>query len=156
MWLYSLFNLGTILGWVVNATLRPLYNPGKTRYPLYRRLGGPPGPVWTSAENLAPTGIRSPDRPARSQSLHRLSYPDPRQYSTKPKITNTELANHRCRIPANIITAAMRIIYQIKNRDIWASRKMCSGYRDFLKRYSPWGKKGRMGPHSCRKRLRVR
>jgi hypothetical protein len=27
------------------------------------------------AENLAPTGIRSPDRPARSQSLYRLSYP---------------------------------------------------------------------------------
>jgi hypothetical protein len=28
-------------------------------------------------ENLAPTRIRSPDRPARSQSLHRLSYPGP-------------------------------------------------------------------------------
>ena len=28
--------------------------PGKTRYPLYRRLGGPPGLVWTDAENLAP------------------------------------------------------------------------------------------------------
>jgi hypothetical protein len=27
---------------------------GKTRYPLYRRLGGPQGPVWTNAENLAP------------------------------------------------------------------------------------------------------
>jgi hypothetical protein len=26
-------------------------------------------------ENLASTGIRSPDRPARSQSLYRLSYP---------------------------------------------------------------------------------
>ena len=25
-----------------------------------------PGPVWTGAENLASTGIRSPDRPARS------------------------------------------------------------------------------------------
>jgi hypothetical protein len=28
--------------------------PGKTRYPLYRRLGGPhKGPVCTGAENLA-------------------------------------------------------------------------------------------------------
>ena len=27
--------------------------PEKTRYTLYRRLGGPPGPVWTGAENLA-------------------------------------------------------------------------------------------------------
>jgi hypothetical protein len=28
--------------------------PGKTRYPLYRRLGGLQWPVWTGAENLAP------------------------------------------------------------------------------------------------------
>ena len=34
-----------------------------------------PGPVWTGAENLAPTGIRFLDRPARSQSLHRARYP---------------------------------------------------------------------------------
>jgi len=27
----------------------------------------PPGPVWTGEENLTPTGIRSPDRPARSE-----------------------------------------------------------------------------------------
>jgi hypothetical protein len=33
-----------------------------------------PGPVWTVAENLDPTGIRSPDRPARSESLYWLSY----------------------------------------------------------------------------------
>ena len=48
--------------------------PGKTRYPFYRRLGGPQG--WSErAENLAPTRIRSPDRPALSQSLYQLSYP---------------------------------------------------------------------------------
>jgi hypothetical protein len=29
------------------------------------------------AQNLALTGIRSPERPAVSQSLYRLSYPDP-------------------------------------------------------------------------------
>jgi len=48
--------------------------PGKTGYPLYRMLGGPQGRSGR-AENLAPTGIRSPDGPARSQSLYRLSYP---------------------------------------------------------------------------------
>jgi hypothetical protein len=39
--------------------------------------GGWVGPRagWTRAENLAPTGIRSPDRPARSESLYRLGYP---------------------------------------------------------------------------------
>jgi hypothetical protein len=33
------------------------------------------GTVWTDAENLASTGVRSPDRPARSESLYRLRYP---------------------------------------------------------------------------------
>ena len=37
----------------------------KTHYSLYRRLGGP-------QENLAPTGIQSPDRPAHSESLYWL------------------------------------------------------------------------------------
>jgi hypothetical protein len=36
-----------------------------------------PGPVWTGEENLAPMGIRSPERPARSQSLCRLRYVTP-------------------------------------------------------------------------------
>ena len=54
--------------------------PGKTRCPLYRRLGTPQGrsePVW---ENLASTGIRSPDRPARSEWLYRLSYRGPSSF----------------------------------------------------------------------------
>ena len=37
--------------------------------------GRPPGPVWTGAENLTPTGNRPSDRPTRSQSLYRLRYP---------------------------------------------------------------------------------
>jgi len=49
-------------------------HPAKTWYPLYRWLGGPTGPVWTGAEkSRPPTGIRSPDRLARSESLYRLS-----------------------------------------------------------------------------------
>ena len=51
----------------------------KTRCLLYRRLGGPPGPVWMGAENIAVTGIRSSDRPARSESLYRLSYHVPQR-----------------------------------------------------------------------------
>jgi hypothetical protein len=49
--------------------------PGKR--PSTHFIGGwvAPEPVWTGAENLAPTGIRSPDRPARSESLYRLRYP---------------------------------------------------------------------------------
>ena len=40
---------------------------------------GPAWPVWTGVGNLATTGIRSPDRPARSESLYRLSYRRPFQ-----------------------------------------------------------------------------
>jgi hypothetical protein len=48
-----------------SSTPRPSrFTPGKdTRNPLCRRLVGPPGPVWTGVENLAPTGIRFPNRP---------------------------------------------------------------------------------------------
>ena len=49
--------------------------PQKDQVPIGQKAGWAPGPVWTEAENLAPTGIRSPNRPARSQSLYRLSYP---------------------------------------------------------------------------------
>jgi hypothetical protein len=46
------------------------FPPGKTPYPLWV------GPR-ASLKNLAPNGIRSPDRPARSELLFRLSYPGP-------------------------------------------------------------------------------
>ena len=49
--------------------------PGKDSVPIVQEAGWAPGPVWTGAENLAPTGIRSPDLPAHSQSLYQLSYP---------------------------------------------------------------------------------
>ena len=49
--------------------------PGKYPVPIVQEAGWAPGPVWTGAENLAPTGTRSTDRPARSQSLYRLSFP---------------------------------------------------------------------------------
>ena len=66
---------GTSRGWGVSVTSRPLFTPGKDPVPIVQEAGWAPGPVWTGAENLAPTGIRSLDRPARSQSLYRLRYP---------------------------------------------------------------------------------
>ena len=54
------------------------FNPGKeTRYPLYRRLGGPQGRSGRVRKISPPNGIRSPDRSALSEYLHRLSYPGP-------------------------------------------------------------------------------
>ena len=54
---------------------QPLFTLGKDPVPIVLEAGWAPGPVWTGAEILALTGIRSPDRPARSQSLYRLHYP---------------------------------------------------------------------------------
>jgi len=54
--------------WSAARPSRPL-TPGKTRYPMYRRLGGPPGLVWTGGKSR-PHRDSIPDRPARSQSLY--------------------------------------------------------------------------------------
>ena len=66
---------GITRGWGVNVTPWPLFTPAKGPVPIVQEGGWAPGPVWTGAENFAPTGIRSPDRPDLSQSLYRLSYP---------------------------------------------------------------------------------
>ena len=54
-------------GWVVNATPQPLYPQERDTVPSVQEAGWAPGPVWRGKENLAPTGIRSPDCPARSK-----------------------------------------------------------------------------------------
>jgi hypothetical protein len=46
----------------------------KNPVPIVWDAGWAPGTVWTGAKELAPTGIRSPNRPARSESLYRLNY----------------------------------------------------------------------------------
>jgi len=48
-----------------NSTLRPHFTPGKDPVPILQEAGWALGPVWTGGKSL-PTGIRSPDRPARS------------------------------------------------------------------------------------------
>ena len=58
----------------------------KDPVPIVQEAGWGPGPVWTGAENLATTGIRSPYRPARSESVYRLSYPGPLGKETTRKI----------------------------------------------------------------------
>jgi hypothetical protein len=77
---------GTRRGWGVSVTPRPLFIPGKDSVPIVQEAGWAPRPVWTGAENLAPTRIRFTDRPAPSQSLYRLSYPAPRLQVIRNKI----------------------------------------------------------------------
>ena len=65
---------GTRSGLGVTVMPRPPSTPGKDPVPTVQEAGWAPGPEWTGAENLSPTRIPSPDCPARSQSLYRLSY----------------------------------------------------------------------------------
>jgi len=59
---------------VQRQTLVALH-PGKRPDTHCIRFCVAPGPVRIGAENLAPIGIRSPDRLARSESLCQLRYP---------------------------------------------------------------------------------
>jgi hypothetical protein len=65
---------GNRRGWGVSVTPRLLFTPGKDPIPIVQEAGWAPGPVWTGAENFAPTGIQSPNHPACSQSLYQLRY----------------------------------------------------------------------------------
>jgi len=66
--------------------------PGKTRYPLYRRLGGPQGRSGR-AENLVPTGIRSRTVKPLDRSLYRLSYPTHYEIGVRSTFKNVNLNN---------------------------------------------------------------
>ena len=45
------------MGWVVDATARPLYPRGKTRYVLYRKLGGSQGRSGRVRKISPPSGF---------------------------------------------------------------------------------------------------
>jgi len=61
-------------GCVFSRTPRPHFIPGKDPVPILQEAGRAPGPGWTSGNSL-PHRESILDRPARSQSLNRLSYP---------------------------------------------------------------------------------
>ena len=65
---------GTKRGWVVSSTPWPHFNPGKDPVPILQEAIWAPGPVWTGEKSHSYRDS-IPDRPARSQSLYRLSYP---------------------------------------------------------------------------------
>ena len=50
---------------MVNATAPSRITPGKDLVPIVKEVGWAPGPLWTDAENVAPTGVRSQDSPVR-------------------------------------------------------------------------------------------
>jgi len=62
----------------IYATPRPHYPRERDLVTIVQEAGWAPVSVWTGAENLAYPGIRFPNRPARSESLCRLSHHSPR------------------------------------------------------------------------------
>jgi len=66
--------------------------PEKTRYPLYRRLGGPQGRSGRVGKISPPTGIRCQNRPSRSESLHRLCVTSHGVYLAKFSIVSLSAA----------------------------------------------------------------
>jgi len=64
---------GTRRGWVVSRTPRPHFTPGKDPVPIVQEAGWATGTVWKGGKSR-PHRDSIPDRPARSQSLYRLSY----------------------------------------------------------------------------------
>ena len=82
---------------MVSSTPRPYFTPGKDPVPIVQEAGWAPGPVWRGGKSR-PTGIRSPDRPARSQSLYRLSYSAHMNTSTYHLILYYTNFNHSTKI----------------------------------------------------------
>lgn len=67
-------------------TLAPLL-PGRDLVPLVQDVGWAIGRVWIGVENIASTGILSPDHSTCSKSLNRLCYPGP-QTKEKERMKN--------------------------------------------------------------------
>jgi len=65
---------GTRRGWVVSSTPRRHFTLGKDPVPILQDAGWAPSRVWTGGKSR-PHRDSIPDRPARNQSLYRLSYP---------------------------------------------------------------------------------
>ena len=74
VYLYSFFNLGSRWGVGGQRHAPAALPPEKTGYTLYRRMGELQGRSGRMRKISLPTVPRSPDRPARSESLYWLSY----------------------------------------------------------------------------------
>ena len=65
--------------------------PGKDPVPILQEDGWAPGPVWTRGKSR-PHRDSIPDRPARSQSLYRLSYSAHNRYEYQDYFLGVEVA----------------------------------------------------------------
>ena len=73
------YDHGTRMGWMVISTPRSHFTPGKDSVLILQEAGWSAGLVWTGGKSR-PHWDSIPDRPARSQSVYRLSYRAHRDY----------------------------------------------------------------------------
>jgi hypothetical protein len=85
--------------------------PGNTRYPLFSEAEWAPRPVWTGAENLASTRIRSTYHPARNVSLHRLSYPSTQIHYFICFTYFPHIHSHTCLVDRNNVISCNIIVW---------------------------------------------
>jgi len=97
------------------------FSAGKDPVPIVQEVGWASGPVWTGAENLAYSGIRSPDRLARSESQYRLSYPGPPSAHLLIQIYKERPFNKA--VSRRLSTANSRLQYQTRPCEICSRRR---------------------------------
>ena len=72
---------------MVSSTPRPHFTSGKDPVLILKEAGWAPGPVWTGGKSR-PHRDSIPDRPARSQSLYRMSY-----WAHKPMLVFVQISS---------------------------------------------------------------
>ena len=111
------------------------FTPGKDPVPIVWEAGWATEPVWTGAKYLAPTGIRSPNRPAHSESLYRLKL--------NPLILWPRLCllyHHQIMMMMMMIKAIMKHGYEaplkwLLEANCVTCRNTCLSYRTAIPRY---------------------
>jgi hypothetical protein len=113
-------------GWVVNATHRPHYPPGKR--PGTQCIGGwvDPRPVCTGAENIASIGIRSPDHQARSDSPCRLELSRPTHEPSHDWRKVASVVSHQSQ--ENVPCSEQRVLVTLTSA--YSSTKLALGGRN--------------------------
>lgn len=90
--------------WKVNATLRSLYPLEKAAVTIVQEAWWPPVPVWTVVEKkkaLTLTGVRTPNRSTRTESLKDYAVPASAVYQLLFEVQNcmcrcTQLQGMHC------------------------------------------------------------
>jgi hypothetical protein len=65
------------MAWVTNAKPRHLYHRERALVTTVQVAGYTLGCLWSGGKNLASTGVQTPNRQARSESLYQLRFLEP-------------------------------------------------------------------------------